>query len=797
MLIMKPRFLPYKKNILALSFLLLVCTCSAQYTQVVRGTVTDKETRQALVGARIILIGSSPVLSAVADIDGKYKMNEVPIGRHDFKVSYLGYQDMIVPDMEVNSGKECIINAELVEAINQTEEIVVKAEKSKDKPLNEMAVVSARTFSIDETQRYAGALGDPARMAGNFAGVSGSNDSRNDIIIRGNSPAGLLWRLEGIDIPNPNHFAAQGTTGGPVSILNNNVLSNSDFFTGAWPAEYGNANSGVFDLKMRNGNNERFEFTGQVGFNGFEAMTEGPFDKTTGASFLASYRYSALGIFQDLGINLGPAGVPIYQDLSFKINIPNKKLGDFQVFGIGGISSIQILDSKKKADNFSYGQNHRDIYFGSDMGAFGVIHIWPIGTTGYIKNIISVSAEKHSTHVDSVATPTDLYDLYDENATYYRIKLHSMLNQKIDARNTLKVGIILTRLNFNMDQRYYSSFYKLWLDLTNATGTTWLGQGYAELKHNFTEKFSLLGGLQYEYLFLNNTWSIEPRGGVKYQLDRASSLSFGYGLHGQMQQMETYFTETRIGFGNDYILTNKGLGFTKSQHFVLGYDRTLGKDFSIKLETYYQNLFNVPVQAARGTYSALNFGDSYGVVLPDHLINNGTGKNYGLEMTLEKFFGNGYYFLVTASLYDSKYIGSDGVERNTAFNSTFTANILGGYEFKIGKTGNNLININGKCTYAGGRYYTPIDLTNSERVGQFIPDYAKAYTLRYPNYFKLDLRAGYKINSRKLTQEFALDVQNVTNQKNILSQSYDPTTKSAKDEYQLGVFPMILYRVQF
>jgi hypothetical protein len=783
--------------LLATAFILLSLPVKAQYTQTVRGTVTDKETRQPLVGAVVVVLGSQPLKGAATDVDGKFKITDVAIGRHDFKISYLGYQEIIIPDLEVNSGKECILNAEMVELVNQVEAIEVHAEKSKDKPLNEMSTVSARTFSIEETQRYAGALGDPARMAANFAGVSGANDSRNDIIIRGNSPAGLLWRLEGVDIPNPNHFAAQGTTGGPVSILNNNLLSNSDFFTGAWPAEYGNAVSGVFDLKMRNGNNEKYEYTGQVGFNGFEAMAEGPLNRNSGASFVASYRYSALGIFQDLGINLGPAGVPVYQDLSFKVHIPTKKAGVFDVFGIGGISDITLLDSKKKSDNFSYGQNKRNIYFGSDMGAFGVVNIMPVGTSGYIKNIICQTAERHRTHVDSLADGSEAYGYYDEHSTYLRTTLHSMINQKFGAMNTLKAGIIFTRLDYFSNQKYFNSFVQHWYDLNNASGTTYQGQAYAELKHNFTDRLSLLGGLQYDYLFLNNTYTIEPRAGMKYQINRVSSLSLGYGLHGQMQPMDLYFTQTRLGYSDNYILTNKNLGFTKSQHFVFGYDRTLGKDFRIKLETYYQYLYNVPVETKLSSYSAINYGDGYYVYQIDSLQNKGTGRNYGVEMTLEKFFSNGYYFLVTTSVFDSKYKGSDGIERNTAFNSHFTTNVLGGYEFKVGKKGNNKININGKCTFAGGRYYTPINLPASEKTEQFVGDYTRANTLRYPNYFKIDLRAGYKINSKKITQEWAFDVTNVTNQKNILTIDYDPDTKGVKYEYQLGIFPMILYRIQF
>ncbi len=766
-----------------------------QFSQTVRGEITDKETRRPVVGARIVLVGSNPMIAVLTNTDGKFNIENVPIGRHDFKINYLGYQEIVIPNVEVNSGKQCIINAELEEEV--TQEVVIKAEKTKDKPLNDMAVTSTRTFTIEETQRYAGALGDPARMAGNFAGVSGSNDSRNDIIIRGNSPSGLLWRLEGVDIPSPNHFAAQGTTGGPVSILNNNVLSNSDFFTGAWPAEYGDATSGVFDLKMRSGNNEKYEYTGQVGFNGFEGMAEGPINKSTGSSFLASYRYSALGIFQAVGINLGPAGVPYYQDLSFKINLPTEKYGQFQVFGIGGISDISILAKNLKPGNFTYGQNNRNVYFGSGMGAIGVEHFWPVGNSGYIKTVLSGSVENHNTKVDTLDTHLNPFNFYNEHADYYRTTIHSMFNQRIDGLNTIRAGIIFTRTDFTLHQNYYYNIIHSWLDLTHANGSLYFGQAYAELKHNFTERLYLLAGMQYEYQFLNNTYSIEPRAGLKYSLNNISSISLGYGIHGQIQQMETYFTQTQIPGTNNYTLTNKDLGFTKSEHFVLGYDRSLGKDFRLKFETYYQYLFNVPVTIAKSSYSTLNFGDSYGVYLPDSLTNKGTGRNYGMELTIEKYYSSGYYFLITGSLFDSKYTASDGVERNTAFNSKFTTNVLGGYEFKIDQTGNSLININGKCTFAGGRYFTPIDLALSEQYGQFYPDVTKSYTQRYPDYFILDMKVGYKWNGKKVTQEWALDVQNVTNQKNILTEDYNPTTRSVVNDYQLSIFPMILYKIQF
>jgi hypothetical protein len=772
-----------------------------ELTQTVRGTVVDKESRQPLVGAAVILVGSNPLRGTVTDENGKFKLENIPLGRHDFKFSYIGYTDVLIPNVQVNAGKEIVLAIEMVETVIQGQEIVIKA-RSKDRANNEMAVVSARMFTMEDVQRYAGALGDPARMVANYAGVSGANDSRNDIIIRGNSPAGLLWRLEGIDIPSPNHFSVQGTTGGPVSILNNNLLSNSDFFTGAFPAEYGNATSGVFDLRMRNGNNEKYEFTGQVGFNGLEAMAEGPISRTAGSSFLISYRYSVLGFFQALGINLGPSGTPKYQDLSFKVNLPSK-YGQFEVFGIGGISTIELLDSKKKADNFSYGQNGRDIYFGSNMGVAGVSHTLMF-KSGYWKNIVSTSIETHSTIADSLGAVIDTtaidtsykpFPFYRDSYTVRRAGIHSFVNYKINANNTLKTGIIFNRISFDLSQRFWSNGYKQWVYFDNADGYSYLAQAYAQWKHDFTEKLSLLGGFHGQYLLLNNTWSLEPRAGIRYSLSQKQSFSFGYGLHGQAQPIFVYLQESHPRGTDIYFHTNENLKFTQAQHFVLGYDRLLGTDFRLKAETYYQYLYHVPVTELPSSFSLLNSGAEFDIPNVDSLVSKGTGRNYGIEFTLEKFFSKGYYFLFTASLFDSKYKGSDGIERNTAFNSQYTFNALGGKEWQLARR--TQLYVSGKFTYAGGRRHTPIDTVLSRIRGTTMYKAGQVYSVRYPDYMKVDARLGIKLDSKRVTQEWAFDVTNATNRHNILTETYNPLSHKIDVEYQLAIFPMLLYRVQF
>lgn len=771
-----------------------------QYTQTIRGSIIDKESKHPLIGASVVILNSTPLKGSVSDDKGKFRITDVSLGRHSLKISYLGYQDLYIPDISVDAGKEVVLQLEMVESIIEKKEIVIKADKPKDQALNEMAVVSARMFTIEETNRYAGALGDPARMAANYAGANIGSDARNDIIIRGNSPIGLLWRLEGIDIPNPNHFAAQGTTGGPVSMINGNLLSNSDFFTGAFPAEYGNATSGAFDLRMRNGNSEKYEFTGQIGFNGVEAMAEGPFNKSHNSSFLASYRYSVLGLFQALGINLGPAGIPKYQDVSFKINLPTKNKGTFDIFGIGGKSTISILDKERKADNFTYGLLQRDIYFNSDMAIFGVSHLIMSGQKSYFKNSIAITTEGHNNQVDSISPDKNAHNIYYEATRNFNINWHSIYNVKINSTNTLKSGFIASRLSFNTDEAVFSADLNRWLTLVGDTGNTYLIQAYSQLKHDFNSRFTLLTGVHYQYLFLNNTKAIEPRAGISYKLSEKDNIAFGYGIHSQMQPLSIYKYTKYNRVTSQYEETNKELGFSKSQHFVLSYNRQFNANYHFKTELYYQKLYNIPIQfnptqPLGNSFSILNMGADFNLILAAYLKNKGEGKNYGMEFTFERFFSRGYYFLTTASIFQSQYKGSDGVWRNTAFNSKYIFNGLFGKEFKV--RSNSLITMSGKLSWAGGRYYTPIDTVKSRLENAPVFDEEHAFSLQYPDYFRLDARIGYKLNSKKITQEWAIDILNVTNQKNVLTEIYDVQTGKVKKEYQLSIFPVALYRIQF
>jgi hypothetical protein len=789
------------KNYILLVLMLTLCAAAgfAQIaTQTIKGQITDKQSKEFLIGATVVIIGAESKFAGVSDASGYFKIIDVPSGRYDLKVKYLGYKEIIIYNVQVTIGKEVSLDIELEENLNSLNEVVVNGSK-KNETINEMSSVSARSFSTEEVNRYAGGRSDPSRLAANFAGVSSPDDSRNDIVIRGNSPTGVLWRIEGLNVPNPNHFSTIGTTGGPVSGLNTNVLKNSDFFTSAFPSEYGNATAGVFDLGFRKGNSDKREHMIQFGaLTGLEAMTEGPINKKKGSSYLIAYRYSFTGFAQALGLSIGTTATPFYQDISFKINSGDSKFGRFTLFGLGGKSKIDFSHSKIDTNDL-FADPTRDSYFTSDIGLVGVKHFIRTGSKSYVSTVIGGTYAASNYDEDTIsASDKTAARVLENKVTQMRYILNTSYNSKISPRLFVKFGIIEELINLNLFYRV-REHYPNWVQLWDFNDYTSLLQGYAHAKYSFNSKLILNAGIHAQYLSLNGSRSVEPRLGLKFLANRKSTFSLGYGMHSQMQPTDVYFYRSQQTDGS-YVQSNKDLDFTRSHHFVIGYDLLPAKDWRVKSEVYYQILTDVPVTKMPSSFSMLNNGASFQPNENAYLTNTGTGTNYGVELTLEKFFSRGYYGLLTATIYESKYKGSDKVEHNTAFNGRYVYNVLAGKEFKIGKLKRNTFSIDFKLTSAGGRYYTPVDLAASQIVDQeVLKGDAFAFSERNPAFFRLDVKSGITLNSkkRKLSQSLFFDIQNVTDNKNVFAQRYNPVTNKINTAYQIGLFPNFVYRVQF
>jgi hypothetical protein len=784
---------------LILTFGLLLfffCPVSAQnYTQTVKGRVIDQDTKAPIFGAKVFILNTSPTLGTTSDTEGYFSLEKVPIGRYDFKISYIGYEDVRLQQVQVASGKELILNIEMSESVKNLESVTVKA-NSKNKPQNEMATVSVRSFNVEETQRYAASFNDPARMAVSFAGVNTSNDASNEIIVRGNSARGMLWRVEGIEIPSPNHFSnGEGGSGGGISILSSQILGSSDFYTGAFPAEYGNALSGVFDIKFRKGNYQKREYSFQVGILGMQSSLEGPFSKKYAGSYLINYRYSTLIMLNAIGLPIVEnALVPQFQDLSYNFYFPTKKAGNFTLFGLGGKSTageLAVKDSttwERRSDR--YQDNNYQL-----LGATGITHTFLFkNQKSYLKTVAALSGDDLRYRLDSLNNDYALQTAYQEQFTYKTARVNTFLNHKFNARNILRVGGI-----------YSQYFYKILskgLELATGeqgtfideNGNTGLVQAYAQWKFKITEKIDLNSGFHSSYFLLNKQTTIEPRVGFQWRFQPKQSLSFGAGLHSRIEPISVYLARS-YSDSISYTQPNFNLGLTKSFHAVAGYDWNFGENMRLKSEIYYQYLFNVPVDTSSGSVeSILNF--SAGITRTT-FANNGFGRNYGVEITVEKFFSKNYFFLFTGSLFQSEYTMGDGIWRSTRFNGNYMLNALGGYEFKFGRNKKNSIGANTRITWRGGNRYTPINEQASINAGYEILYNDRAFSEHVPGYFRTDISANIRFNYEKWAFSIAVEIQNVTNRLNINRYFFDPYTKEVRSALMFGIMPVFNFKFEF
>lgn len=782
------------KHSFILIMLLAFANLSAQnnLTQTVKGKVLDKDADYPLIGVNVILLNSNNSIGTVTDLDGNFVLEKVPVGRQTISFSYVGYKAVNRQDLLINSAKELYLEIEMEEDLRSLAEVVVSAKKEKSKSVNEMATVSARSMSLEELTRFSGTNGDVARMAQNYAGVSGSSDDRNDIIVRGNSPASVLWRMEGVDIPSPNHWASLGSTGGPISMLNSNNLSNSDFISGAFPAEYGNASAAVFDLKLRNGNSDKYEFMAQIGFNGFEGGLEGPIKKGSGSSFMVNYRYSTLGVFSAIGVDFGTgAAIPQYQDINFKINVPTKKVGRFSLWGLGGVSDITFEPEPENDNLFSEGDER--LKASSETGILGFSHMYFFNSTTSSRLNVSYSAAQSNNSVEDLLEDNNFKHSFGSDNFQGKWAANWTLNKKINAKNRIKAGLLFDNYGLYIKDSILidDSF---WFNDSDFEGETQLYRGFAQWQSKFNEKFTMNLGLHAAYFNLNNSYTLEPRLGLSYQINPKNQLSLGLGMHSQLQPLPVYFNKDEEASAEENIL-NEELDFIRSNHLVLAWDHQLAKNMRLKMEAYYQSLSGLAVDPRDGDFSMANFGADFGFPNRVGLSNDGKGRNYGLDITLEQFLSKGFYYLLTASIFDSKFKGYNGQLHNTFYNSRYVVNLLAGKEFVLNQK--VTLTLDARFNYAGGRRFTPIDLEASKIAGEEVRDNSRIYEEQYAPYIRPDFKIGIRQNAKKFSQTFSVDLQNFIGRENVFAESYNEDKGEISTNYQRGFFPDVRYQILF
>lgn len=781
----------YLVSFLLLNFLQTTFLYAQKLTQNIKGVVIDSQSEFPLVGTEIVTRVLDQDYWAVTNEKGKYLIENVPVGKINIKAFYIGFNTQTYTQLDLEVGKELVVNFSLLEMVDALDEVVIKTQAKRDNVA--FVTTSSYGFNVEQTDKYAGSMADVSRMAMNYAGVNSTDDSRNDIIVRGNNPFSLLWTIEGITIPNPNHYSSSGSSGGPVSMININTLKKSDFLSSAFPANFGNTSSAIFDLQFREGNKDHYEFVGQMGFAGAELGVEGPFSKKTDASFMANYRYSTVAILGKLGLDVGTGeAVPIYQDASLVVNIPTKKSGKIKAWAIVGISEIEFETSDDPDNLYVNLQNTRLNQDNKNLIS-GIAHKYFFTNKTSSTLSFSHSTVEQKVALDTLGIDTQLYGkFFDENIQTKYTTAQAKIKTKINVKNSLEIGSSFT--NYGIDLDIFSKNENYSSSITNNTG---LSGSYINWQHRFSDKVILNSGLRYQYFTLNKQGSLEPRLGLKLKANDQTNFNFAYGLHSNIHPLLSYFTRQETNQGV-FSYENTNLRFTKSHHFVVGIRTKLLEKFNLKTEVYYQSLFDVPISYKNDTYSIINSGYNSGSgaqVFFDALYNEGKGKNYGIDITLERPLSNGYYILLTGSLYDSKYLAHNEKWYNTAWNGNFMMSFLTGKEFVLNPK--STIGVDMNLNYAGGRRNSPVNIEQSVINEEIVYEESRAYEVQLPHYFRPDLKIRYKRNGNKINQEWQLDLRNLTNTQNVLSQKYDIPTQSIENTYQTGLLPVMQYRILF
>jgi hypothetical protein len=756
--------------------------------QTVRGKIMDADTKTGLPGATILLKESNPLMGTTSDLEGNFTLNQVPVGRHNFKASYMGYEPVIISEILIGSGKEVVLSIELRESTQSLDEVVVKASTDKDRTANSMATLSARTFSVEEASRYAGGLDDPARLAAGFAGVATTQTTNNAIIIRGNSPRGVLWRVEGVDVPATFHFPnVDFVGGGGYTVFSSQMLRNSDFYTGAFPAEYGNAFSGVFDVKMRTGNTEKREYTAGIGIQGVDFAAEGPFVKGKKATYLFNYRYGTLGL---MGQIVSFPNLPTFQDFTFKLDFPTQKAGIFTFWGMGA-DDINNKDAKEDPTQWETSIDYMNQRYTNRFGVIGLSHRITFGKNTYLNTILSADGMSYTFDKKEYSLDMRMLPVLNSQSTEGKYTFKTTINHRLSSRINSRTGITVNSLFF--DNKLKLAFFTHPDDLLNFVdnkGTALSTQAFTQFRIDLLPNLSTNIGVHSMYLNVNDKATIEPRTGVNWGFTDKDELSIAYGLHSQMEELRTYYSEV----DNNGIkeLQNKDLDFMKSHHFVLGYSRKVNDVVRIKVEPYYQMLQNIPVYP-NSSFSIINVTNNWAI--NRKLENTGTGKNYGIDFTLERFLKDGYYYLFTATIFDSKYTGGDGKEYNTVYNRGHVINLLAGKEWMI--QGKNILGVSAKVTYMGGLRYTPVLYEESMAAQWALPDHARAYESPFPSTTGVDLSITYKVNNAKYTGTWYFMIKNALMQPDYSDPFYSRMKNDVIIDEMKMPFPSLGYKIEF
>ena len=774
--------------------------------QTIKGSVTDAITGETLIGAAVKVAELKDV-GGITNIDGEFSITITQPGRYTIETSYMGYEPSVLKEVLVAGAKDVVLDITLRESSTDMNEVVIKPRVNKESTVNPTALVGGMMLSMEEASRYAGGYNDPARLVTAFAGVAGQGDG-NGISVHGNAPQFMQYRLEGVEIFSPNHFADLYSAGfGMVSALNSNVITNSDFFVSTFNSSYNNALSGVFDVRMRTGNNSKFENGVQVGTVGIEWTSEGPISKKNNSSFIFNYRYGFSTIARKLKLIDTYGSQYDFQDLSFKLNFPTKKAGTFSAFALGFIDKSWDVELDIEDIHSIYDASDQEgSLYNALLGASHKIHFdnkWTWRTTAaYNMQHNKVDMEYWGLNFDANHKPIG-FEGKDYPFSYLkqnedRAVFNTELSKQINPRWLLQLGGEYSHrffdLNFRTAENVYEPVsptpYYATKDNTGLASIFWSNLWKP------TDNLSFNIGLSGSYFLLSKDFSIEPRASMKWEPGKRHSISLGYGLHSMIEKLDAYFFRNADG-----TMANKDLGLSKAHHLLTTYMYKFTDNLNLRFNAYYQYGFDTPVGINGSTFCTVNRLFNY---IEEPLVNEGNTRNYGADITLEHYMSRGFYGQVNGSLFKSECRGLDKQWRNQLYDRGYMVKVLGGKEWMIGKRKQDVFNVSVKYTLQGGLRHTPIDVDamKANVAAGIINDQPiykedEAMTLQFDPTSILDLTVSYKINRKNVGHTIAFEGVNILQHETPYAVHYDLGTGQLRVDKSGISLPNIYYRIDF
>lgn len=745
--------------------------CSQQALQQVRGIITTVQ-GVPLPGATATALQDQLVVKqAVADTAGHFTLTLQP-GRYLFMFSFVGHQTREVEWLVVG-GKESVLDVALVEQPFQLEEVQVNATTLTDIP------AGATNLTIEKALRVPANFFDPLRLAVSTPGVVAMNDLGNVVSVKGYSPNAMTWRMQGLEVLNPNHLANGGTfsdrpaaLGGSVSVVSAQVLDQTQLVTGWFPASFGNALAAAVDMQLRRGNKNQHEYTAQASVVGLELAAEGPLDRKNQSSWLANYRYSTVGLLSGLGLNFGDEAIR-FQDFTFHGHVQHAK-SETSFFGFGGTSSNRFV--RKPEPDWKTEKDRYNINFSGRVWAIGARHTW--GQVWRWEWGTAFSAQQQNRYAVGAAIPQPHIsaEVFEQKQSLLSSRLRVQRNWKTRA---LEAGVQANYQNGTLAVQTIVPIDPAGA-FPNFRGTVagTLLQPYLHYVHQLSARWELQAGMRVPFFAFNRTHAWEPRMAIQRRLANGS-LHMSYSQVSQTQSLQTYLQPG-----------NRGLELTRSFQWLAAWQRRVAQH-QFGAQAYYHRVRNVPIAADGSLFSVVNQFDEFA---PPGLVSAGKGSQAGIGASAERSFSGSYYYAINGTLYRATFTDIQGMNYPSRFNGRFAGNILAGKEWG---TAARAFGVHARFIYFGGLRQQQVDVAASQALGTTRFDSQSGFGMRLPDYGRADLRISWRKNRHRYTRTLSLDIQNVTNRQNVAFTYFDTHLQRVASRAQLGIIPVLVYRVDF